>query len=325
MDYRAFVADRQAGWSEAARVLDGLDAAAMRRLDFDALEALVARHRALAADLGVVQDRWPGSAAEATLRHLVLTGHGAITPPNPSLVRRAAGFLLDEYPGVFRASLPSLRLSGLVFLGAAWLGFVLCTFDEDLAALSIGPEALDTLRRGEIWTDALEERSAALLAVQILVNNIAVALFAWAGGLTWGLGTTLALVRNGVMVGAMVAVTLRHSVADRLVAFVPAHGLLELFLIIVAGAAGYELARGALGGSPVVGLGADGTLGARFAASGAHSFRLVAGTVPWFVLLGLVEGFLSPRMGFPTEAKLVVGGLLLGLFLLYTRIPPRSP
>lgn len=318
MDYARFVATRQRAWAVADAELAGLGRDGLAGFEFDDVEVFVARHRVLAAELGVVQARWPGSAAEATLRRLVLRGHGVIVPPAPGLTARALSFLTEEYPAEFRACMPSIRLAGLVFLAGAWLGFVLCTLDDGVAALLVGPEALAMLRHGEIWTDTLEDQSPTALAIRIFVNNILVALFAWAGGALWGLGTTLALVRNGAHFGSIVAVCVRYGVFDRLIAFIPAHGMLELFLLVVAGAAGFELARGALGDG-------DGPRAARFAAAGARSFRLVGGTLPWFVLLGLIEGFLSPQMGFPTQAKLAVGGIVLALFLLYTRLPRRSP
>jgi uncharacterized membrane protein SpoIIM required for sporulation len=317
VDYAPFVAARRAAWQAADAEIGGLGPLGIRRLDFAALEAFVARHRALSAELGVVQARWPGSEAEATLRRLVLRGHGAITPPAPTLTRRVWRFFTTEYPAEFRACLPSVQLAGLVFLAGVWLGFVLTTANDAIAAVMVGPDALAMIRRGQIWTDDLGDTSPVLLAIQIFVNNIAVALLAWAGGLLLGLGTTLALLRNGAMVGSVLAVCLRYGIADRLLAFIPAHGMLELFLIVVAGAAGFELTGAALGDG-------EGAFGARFAAAGARSFRLVAGTLPWFVVLGIVEGFLSPQMGFPTEAKLAVGALVLTLFLLYTRLPART-
>lgn len=305
-DYGRFVESRRKEWADARAELDALERFGLSGLEFAALEGFVARHRKLSADLGLAQSRWAGSEAESTLRGLVLAGHRLIAPRAPSLFRRALRFLVEEYPAEFRARTPSLLLAILVFCGGGWLGFVLCSLNEGVAAILVGPEALAMLRQGRIWTDGLGDESSALLAVQIFVNNILVGLGAWAGGVLWGLGSVVALLRNGALVGAIVAVCARHGLGDRLLAFIPAHGMLELFLITVAGAAGFELARGAFGE-------------VRFAEAGTRSFRLVAGTIPWFVLLGIVEGFLSPRMGFPTEAKLVVGMLILSVFLLYTR------
>jgi uncharacterized membrane protein SpoIIM required for sporulation len=314
MDYARYVATRRAEWRAAQVELDALGKAGLRPLDFDALEAFVARHRSLAAELGVVQARWPNTEAEATLRRLVLHGHAAIVPPAPPLLARARRFFAEEYPEIYRRCSPSLRLAGLVFLGGVWLGFVLTTLDDGMAALFVAPEAHDMIRRGVIWTDSLE--GGPWMAARIFVNNILVALFAWAGGVFCGLLSTIALLRNGAMVGSIIADCLRYGIADRLFAFIPAHGMLELFLITVAGGAGYELARGVLGDG-------EGSRSARFAAAAGRSAALVGGTIPWFVLLGTIEGFLSPQMGFPTSAKFVVGAGILAIFLLYVRLRPR--
>lgn len=316
-DYGRFVADRREAWSEAEAELSRLGRAGLSRLDFDALERFVAAHRQRAAELGVVQRRWPGSEAEITLRRLVLVGHGVLRPPTPGLERRLLGFLADEYPKIFQACWPSVRVSGLVFLGGVWLGVVLTVVNDGVGAVLVGAEQLEFMRRGEIWTDDLQDVSPIMLSVRIFINNIFVALIAWAGGVVWGLGSVLVLLRNGAMVGSLLALASRYGLTDRLLAFIPAHGMLELFLIVVAGAAGFELARGALGEG-------EGTRAQRFQQAAGRSFLLVGGTVPWFVFLGLVEGFLSPQMGFATEIKLVVGAVILGIFLVYALFT-RSP
>ena len=315
MDYGQMIAARREAWRGARQTLDRRT---LVGLDFDAVEGLVALHRQLSAELGVVQARWPGTEAESTLRHLVLKGHRLIAPPQPGTLARLRDFLLYEYPEAFRASAPAVRLSVGVFLAGFWLGLVLCTWKDGFALLVIGQEHLDLLRGGQIWTDDLGDQSPMFLAVQIFVNNIKVALYAWAGGVLLGLGTTYVLLYNGVMVGCLVAVCARYGLLDRLFAFIPAHGMLELFLITVAGAAGYELTLGVLGEG-------EGTFGRRFGAGAIRSMRLVGGTVPWLVLLGIVEGFFSPGMGFPTGFKVIVGLCLLAVFLLYTRLPRRSP
>jgi uncharacterized membrane protein SpoIIM required for sporulation len=317
MDYARFARQRAAAWDAAAADLASMGKKGPAGLDFEGLERFASRHRALAADLAWLRTHHPDSEAERRVRGLVFAGHLALTPPAEPLSARAWRFFRVTYPETFRAALPTLRLALGVLGVGMFLGFAFCVFDERLGAVFIGAEPMAMLRSGHIWTDTLEaDGTPAYLATRIFVNNIAVAMIAWAGGALWGLGTTLALLQNGAMLGAAFAVCYRYGITDRLFAFIPAHGMLEMFLFTVAGAAGYELARGAL--AP-----AEGGRGAVFGAATRRSLRIVGGTVPWFVLLGLVEGFLSPLMLVPTAVKAVVGVFLLSVFLLYT-LAPRS-
>lgn len=320
MDYAHFVATRRADWEEVDALLQRRGRRLLSELDYDELERLAARHRAVVADFAWARTHFPGSDAERELRALAFAGHRLFTPPEPPLSARLLQFFRVGYPARFRASLGLLRVALALFLGGMVVGLVVTTLSEDSASLFIGAEGVDQIRSGQIWTDQLEDSQAgALLAVRIFVNNIGVALLAWAGGALFGVGTLYAVSFNGAMVGSMVAICLRYGLLDRLLAFIPAHGMLELFLITVAGAAGLELANGLLRPGEV-------SRGAAFTTSAGRSVELVGGTVPWFVLLGLVEGFLSPLMGIPTPVKAGLGLTLLGVFLVYVFAPaPRIP
>jgi len=319
MDYARFVATRRADWDEVRALLGAHGRRRAHELGYAELEGLMARHRALVADFAWARTHFPGSEAEVELRALVFAGHRLFTPPEEPLGARLVSFFRVGYPARFRASLGLLQVALALFLGGMLVGLVVTTLSEDSAALFIGTDGVELLRSGQIWTDQLEETTpGSLLAVRIFLNNIGVALVAWAGGALFGLGTVYAVTFNGAMVGSMVAICVRYGLLDRLLAFIPAHGMLELFLITVAGAAGLELASGLLRPG-------EASRGAAFTASAARSVELVGGTVPWFVLLGLVEGFLSPLMGIPTPVKTALGLTLLGVFLVYALAPaPRT-
>ena len=61
-----------------------------------------------------------------------------------------------------------------------------------------------------------------------------------------------------------------------------------------------------------------------FARAARSSVKLLAGTIPWFVLLGVVEGVISPRHDIATGVKATLGILLLAAFLLYVLAPTAT-
>jgi uncharacterized membrane protein SpoIIM required for sporulation len=124
-----------------------------------------------------------------------------------------------------------------------------------------------------------------------------------------------ALVYNGIHLGAVSGALSVHGLADRLVGFVSPHGFLELSVIVIAGACGLMLGRALLW--------AD--LRPRrvaLAAAGARSVRLLVGTLPFMVVAGLIEGFVSPA-AFPWPWKLAIGlataAVMYGYLLLVGR------
>src|SRR5439155_1445291 len=76
----------------------------------------------------------------------------------------------------------------------------------------------------------------------IIVNNVRVAIIAFAGGLTVGLLTVYILVANGALLGTAFAVLQPAGLSWTLLTFISGHGVLELSAIVLSGAAGLRFA-----------------------------------------------------------------------------------
>ena len=59
-------------------------------------------------------------------------------------------------------------------------------------------------------------------------------------------------------------------------------------------------------------------------AAGRDALVVLLGCLPWIVVLGLVEGFLSPHPGLPVASKIVLGLVLEGLFVAVAWNPRRE-
>src|SRR2546423_15568150 len=82
------------------------------------------------------------------------------------------------------------------------------------------------------------------IASRIITNNVQVAFFAFAFGITAGIGTLLLLTLNGLFFGAVLGLFANYGLAGWLLTFVAGHGVLELTAIFIAGGAGLLVARG---------------------------------------------------------------------------------
>ncbi len=111
------------------------------------------------------------------------------------------------------------------------------------------------------------------------------------------------------LLGALLGVTHHYGMASRLLEFVAAHGQLEITLILVSAAAGLEVGRALI---------AAGDVPREWALREAarQSLAVVLGCAPWFVLLAIVESFLSPDPNLPAWIKVLFGSALEALFLL---------
>lgn len=318
MEYATFLANGTPAWDRMA-TLAAQGRGGLSDLRAIELEELVAAHRSVVSDFAWARTHFPESAVTARLRGLAFQGHRLLAEPDPPLLRRAWRFFAVGYPAVFRQGLPAIAVATGLFCGGTLMGIVVGGVNPDMARLFIGEDGLEGLRHGAIWTDSVGDlASPTTLSTAIFTNNIKVAIIAWAGGVLAGLGSVFALLFNGLMFGSVLVVSWRYDLLDRLHAWVAAHGPLELFLICVAGGAGLELARGMVEDQGVPRAQA-------IAEAGRRSVRLALGTVPWFVLCGIIEGTVSPDMALPTSFKQVVGVMLLLSFLVYVLAPRVQP
>jgi uncharacterized membrane protein SpoIIM required for sporulation len=134
----------------------------------------------------------------------------------------------------------------------------------------------------------------------IFTNNIRVTFLAFAAGITLGFGTAYLLVFNGFLLGTVGGLSIGAGHGWSFAELVIPHGVLELSCIVVAGAAGIAL------GWSLVAPG-ENSRSAALVKEGRRSVELILGTMPWLVLAGLIEGFITPsRVG-------VVGAVAVGL------------
>jgi uncharacterized membrane protein SpoIIM required for sporulation/uncharacterized RDD family membrane protein YckC len=298
--------DRHAEWHDA-----GQRAAALsRRHGSDVADALavVDDYRRAARELG--GGRRPQDASDARsveyLEAVYADLHDIIHRPATRFWRSALALMRTQIPAALHAMRWHVLGVVLLFVAAtvtgAWLVF---TF-PDLIAMFASPRLIATVERGELWTDGLlNVTPSAVLSLDILTNNIIVALFAFCSGVVFGLGTFYMIGLNGLSLGAIFAFTGQHDLAGRLFDFVVAHGCVELSCICLAGAAG------AFVGEALVRPGAL-TRGEAFRAAATESVRVMFALVLLLLVCGFIEGYVSPDPEVPRWARVTIG---LGYFL----------
>jgi uncharacterized membrane protein SpoIIM required for sporulation len=125
-----------------------------------------------------------------------------------------------------------------------------------------------------------------LMASGIITNNVRVAIACFAGGIFLGVGSLVLLAVNGLSIGASAGHFANVGLLDYLLEFILGHGLLELFAIWVAGAAGFMLGRSVVAPGEVSRTDA-------LVLSGRVAIRMLGGTALLLVVAGLIEGFVS--------------------------------
>lgn len=307
MDYARFVRLRRPVWEAfEAQLAAGRDR--WRSFGYRELEEMALRYRQVLHDHALAAARFPGTAVARRLQTLALEGTHRLIGEG----RQRAGlrrFFTRTFPRAFQRQLDVTGVAVALFLLATLWGLTIASLRPALGVSMLGPEALQGLERGELWTDSLVTTVPPTISSSgIATNNISVALSAWSGGVLAGLVPLYVILLNGLMLGAIFGVTLHYSMAGELLEFISAHGPLELTLIVVSAAGGLAIGRSlvAAGDKPRA-------LAVREA--GRDALAVLLGCVPWFVPLALTEVFISPSPQLPVSLKVTLGLALESLFL----------
>lgn len=308
MDLHRFIEARRPDWRRLELLLERADRTGFQLRPDEARE-LGRLYRRASADLCLAQARTANAALLRYLNDLVARAYSLIYSGRKFRLRGAWDFFVHGFPALVRARSRAVALSAALMLAGALFGFIAATLDEDARHFLLPEQFRDVAEAIEAAPKkhqggAIPAGDASVMSSAIMTNNIRVCFFAFALGVTMGLGTGVILFYNGLMIGVLAAY-FHQAGADLAIAFwalILPHGVIELTAIFIAGAAGLLLGAALL---------APGDLTRRQALRrrGAEAVRLAVGTVPLLVLAGLVEGFVTPQGFLPAGAKIVFAGM----------------
>ncbi len=279
-------------------------------MSYSDLEALAVQYRQVLHDFALVRSRYPRTRAAERLASLALEGTYVLQRDYETNRFGIFQFLTRTFPRAFRATLPYMVLSAVLFFASALFGLFLSTIQPGMALAFLGQEAMEGLSEGKLWTETLgtivpPSVSSSLIAT----NNMSVAISAWAGGALAGIGAVYVLLLNGLLLGAVFGTTAHYALHGQLLEFIAAHGPLEITLILVSAGAGLSVGRALVAAG-------DAPRRESLPAAARSALTVLLGILPWFVVLGLVEGFVSPSQVTSWGTKALLGLTLESLFLI---------
>ena len=263
-------------------------------------------YRRTAADLAIAREEVRDQRLVNYLNHLVGRAHGAIYRSESSGFGVFLTFFRYEFPAVFRKTFFYTLTAFIVFVSSAAFASVACLLDEGFAD-RIAPQLRQSIADHHNWTESVNKANP-LAATSIQANNIMVTFYAFAGGLLFGIGTLLALVQNGLLLGMVLSLCFHYRFWE-IPIFVSAHGVIELTAIFIAGGAGLLIGKALLMPGDLRRIDA-------LVENGALAIKLILGCIPMLLIAGLIEGFISPAR-IPAAYKFSISAMSAALMALY--------
>jgi uncharacterized membrane protein SpoIIM required for sporulation/uncharacterized RDD family membrane protein YckC len=293
-------------WDEFARRADELLRKGRRgiaRLGAGELRELLRGYRGITSDLARAQSMGADPGTIDRLNKMAISGHVLIYGYARRRRWAKARSALTAFPKAVRENLWAVVLSSLLFFCPAVISSIAVAVDPASAYDLVGPDFYDFRPASSASMHSFPPLMRPVVASRVMTNNLQVAIIAFAFGLSAGVGTAYVLVSNGMHVGAVAGWLGLHGQASSLWGWIMPHGGTEILAIIMAGAAGFLIAKAILSPGPLK----------RSAALRVYAMRALAlelGCMAMLVVAGIIEGFFSPS-SLGLVPRLVFAGLIL--------------
>ena len=153
--------------------------------------------------------------------------------------------------------------------------------------------------------------------VGITINNIRVAMVAFTLGLLFSVGTLYIMMTNGIMLGSFTYFFYDKGLLWESSRTIWIHGTIEISVIIIASCAGLVLGNGLLFPKTYTRL-------ESFKKSFKAGLKIMLSTVPFFILAGFIEGFVTRYTQMPDVlAILIISGSMTLIIYYYVYLPIR--
>lgn len=243
----------------------------------------------LSDDLAYSRTFYPKSKTTTYLNELAVSFYRRIYKNKKEDRGRFKRFWLEEIPITMYRMRYAMLSALLVFLISVGLGILSMKENPDFARIILGDSyvdfTLDNIKKNDPMGIYASQRQDDMFFT-ITINNIKVSFLAFVFGLLSPLFTAGFMVQNGIMLGCFQYFFYEQGMLGISAQAIWVHGTIEITSIIISGGAGIYLSTGFL---------FPGTHNriTRFQYTAKESLKMIVALVPFFILAGFLESFVT--------------------------------
>ncbi|SHK29923.1 stage II sporulation protein M [Epilithonimonas mollis] len=277
----AFIKQNKAKWLEIEQVISG-----KMKKNPDDLSSLYIN---LINDLSFSQTYYPKSKTTVYLNFLSSQVFQKIYKTKRIEENRIRHFFLTEVPLTVYEYRRYLYYAFVFFILFVGIGVISSVYDKDFATLILGEgyvnQTLENIKKGDP-TAIYGSGASWSTSLMIIVNNLVVGAKLYIYGISGGIGTLYALMKNSIMLGAFQFLFETQNVLLESAKGIWLHGAFEIFGMVVEAMAGLILGASILFPKTLSRL-------ESFKIGFRKSFKIYLSTVPFTIFAGIIEGFVT--------------------------------
>jgi uncharacterized membrane protein SpoIIM required for sporulation len=315
---------REDDWRRLERLMNKAEKGSAAKLTDEEILAVPVLYRSTLSALSVARETSLDQDLIDYLETLSARAYFFVYGSRATFHERLAAFFRNDWPeavrSLWRETAASLVLTLLGVAVACWL-----VSNESQWFYAFVPGELASGRDPSASAEALratlggadDEDGLSVFATFLFTHNAQVALVAFALGFALCVPTSLLLLYNGAMLGAMITVFAQRGLGLEFGGWLMIHGVTELFAIILAGAAGLRIGWAAAFPGDRRRLDAA-------TEAGRTAGLAMGGVIVMLFFAGLLEGF-GRQLITQTWARYAVAGATAVVWGLYFYAPRREP
>jgi len=285
MNLRTFIKNNRQDWEELEITLRELSKKTVKPTP-ELLDKFQRLYQKANQHLSFSQTYFPKEELTSYLNNLVLKAHNTLYRDQITSLQQIRQFFGTTFVRLLSEQWKFILLASLLFLLGA-VGSFLSVMNDQLNIYFLLPPEIAYAVDPEQIGGTVQSSDSPLFSSEIMINNLRVALLAFAGGTTFGGLTIYMLIYNGVIMGALAALFLQHDKFYEFWAYIVPHGMIELTAIFIAGGAGLLMGYHLLIPGPY-------SRSFHLKRQALRSVQLLLGTIPLFIIAGIIEGYITP-------------------------------